>query len=106
MLVVSDRFDESWALMMGTVQQEREELAANIREEREAAVLAFDSQRVALAKDAVLVTDRAIASGGAQVRALARDLMIYGTLLYVVILGAPFVAGYFVGEVTCGALIE
>ena len=32
--------------------------------------MAFDSQRVALAKDAVLVTDRAIASGGAQVRAL------------------------------------
>lgn len=98
MLVVSDRFDESWAQMMGTVQHEREELAANIREQREAAVLAFDSQRVALAKDAVLVTDRAIASGGAQVRALARDLMIYGTLLYVVILGAPFVAGYFVGR--------
>ena len=44
------------------------------------------------------MTDRAIASGGSQVRALARDLMLYGILLYVVILGAPFVAGYFVGS--------
>lgn len=98
MLVVSDRFDQSWAQMMGTVQQEREELAANIREEREAALLAFDSQRVALAKDAERVAGQAIASGGTQVRALARDMMIYGTLLYLVVLGLPFVAGYFVGR--------
>lgn len=98
MLVVSDRFDQSWALMMGTVQHEREALALDIREQREAAVLAFDSQRVALAKDAVLVADRAIESGGTQVRALAREMMLYGVLLYVVILGAPFVAGYFVGR--------
>jgi DNA-binding ferritin-like protein len=98
MLVVSDRFDQSWAQMMVTVQHEREELAANIREEREAAVLAFDLQRSALAKDAVLVTDRAIASGGAQVRGVVRDLMLYGALLYVLLLGAPFVAGYFVGR--------
>jgi hypothetical protein len=102
MLVVSDRFDQSWLQMMGTLQHEREELAANISDQREAAVLAFDSQRVALAKDALLVTDRAIASGGAQVRALARDLMLYGTVLYVVILGAPFVAGYFVGQLRAG----
>ena len=98
MLVVSDRFDESWGLMMGTVQHEREALAANIRAEREAAMLAFDSQRAALAKDAVLVADRAIASGGTQVRALARDMMIYGALLYLVVLGLPFVAGYFIGR--------
>jgi hypothetical protein len=98
MLVVSDRFDDSWALLMGTVQHEREELAANIREERQAAVLAFDSQRAALAKDAVLVADRAIASGGTQVRALARDMVLYGVLLYLVLLGLPFVAGYFVGR--------
>jgi DNA-binding ferritin-like protein len=98
MLVVSDRFDESWALMVATVQQEREQLAANIREEREAAVLAFDSQRAALAKDAVVVTDRAIASGGTQVRSVVRDVMLYGALLYAVILGLPFVAGYFIGR--------
>ena len=98
MLVVSDRFDQSWAQMMVTVQHEREELAANIRDEREAAVLAFDLQRSALAKDAVLVTDRAIASGGAQVRSVVRDLILYGALLYLVLLGAPFVAGYFVGR--------
>ena len=98
MLVVSDRFDQSWAQMMVTVQHEREELAANIREEREAAVLAFDLQRSALTKDAVLVTDRAIASGGAQVRIVVRDLILYGALLYLVLLGAPFVAGYFVGR--------
>lgn len=98
MLVVSDRFDESWTLMAGTVQHEREELAANIREQREAAVLAFDSQRAALAKDAEHVADRAIASGGTQVRALVRELMFYGILLYAVILGLPFVAGYFVGR--------
>jgi hypothetical protein len=102
MLVVSDRFDESWTLMMGTVQHEREELAANIREQREAAVTAFDSQRVALAKDAVQVADQAIASGGTQMRALVREMMIYGALLYAVILGLPFVAGYFIGRLRAG----
>jgi hypothetical protein len=55
-------------------------------------------QRSALAKDAVLVTDRAIASGGSQVRIVVRELMLYGALLYLVLLGAPFVAGYFVGR--------
>ena len=84
--------------MARTVQQEREELAANIREQREAAVLAFDSQRAALAKDAEHVADQAIASGGTQMRALVRELMFYGILLYAVILGLPFVAGYFVGR--------
>lgn len=98
MLVVSDRFDVSWAKMMRTVQQEREALAANVREEREAAVLAFDAQRAAFAQDATRFADQAIASGGAQMRELAHEMMLYGILLYVVILGAPFALGYFVGR--------
>jgi len=84
--------------MMRTVQEQREALATNVREEREAALQGFDAQRAALVKDAARITDQAIAASGTQVRGLAREVMLYGTLLYIVVLGLPFAAGYFLGR--------
>lgn len=98
MFAMSDRFDASWTMMMHTVQEQREALATNVREEREAALQGFDAQRIALVKDAARITDQAIAAGGTQVRGLARELMIYGALLFVVVVGLPFAAGYFFGR--------
>jgi hypothetical protein len=98
MLAVSDRFDASWGQMIRTVDEQRAALAVNVREEREASVLAFDAARVALAKDAEHITTQAIESGGAQVRALVREIVLYGILLFIVLLGLPFVAGYYVGN--------
>lgn len=98
MLMVTNRFEETWALVLRTVHEEREALAVNVRVEREAAVQALDVQRAALAEDASRIADQVVASGGAQVRGLAREWMLYGILLYVVILGAPFAAGYYVGR--------
>lgn len=98
MEAISKRFDSSWGMMVRTLQEQREALAENVREEREAAVSAFDAQRVALTKDAATMVDQAIASGGAQVRSLVREIILYGILLFVVVLGAPFAAGYYVGR--------
>jgi hypothetical protein len=85
-------------MMVRTLQEQREALAENVREEREAAVSAFDAQRVALTKDAATMVDQAIASGGAQVRSLVREIILYGILLFAIVLGAPFAAGYYVGR--------
>jgi DNA-binding ferritin-like protein len=98
MLAISDRFDTSWARMMQTVEEQRVALAANVRDEREAAVLAIDAQRAALAKDAERITDQAITAGGVQVRSLVREVILYGILLFIVLFGLPFAAGYFIGH--------
>jgi hypothetical protein len=103
MLVVSDRFDESWAQMVRSVREEREQLAQSVREQREAAVLAFDAQRVAFVQDARGAADQAIVSAGVQMRSLVREAMLYGILLYIVILGMPFAAGYGVGRLRAKA---
>jgi DNA-binding ferritin-like protein len=98
MLAVSDRFDTSWEQMLRTVQEQREALVENVRVEREASVLAFDAQRAAFANDASRIADQAIASSGTQVRALVRELMLYGILLFIVVLGVPFAMGYYIGR--------
>jgi hypothetical protein len=98
MFAISDRFDSSWARMMQTVEEQRVALAANVRDEREATVMAIDVQRAALAKDAERITDQAITAGGVQVRSLVRELILYGILLFIVLLGLPFAAGYFIGQ--------
>jgi hypothetical protein len=106
MFAMSDRFDASWTMMMRTVQEQREALATNVREEREAALQGFDAQRIALVKDAARITDQAIAASGTQVRGLAREVMLYGTLLYIVVLGLPFAAGYFLGRLRAARAVR
>ena len=98
LLTVADRFDASWGLMARTVQEQRKALTVTVHEEREAAVVAFDAQRAALAQDAQRIAEQIIASGGMQIRVIAREMMLYGIVLYVVILGVPFVAGYHLGR--------
>ena len=98
LLAVSDRFDASWLEMLHSVREEREALAANIRDQREFAVEAFDVQRIAVAKDASRIANEAIATGSAQIRGLFREAMMFGILLIIVIMIVPFAGGFYVGR--------
>jgi hypothetical protein len=98
MLDVSKNLRVTLFELMRTMHEEREALAQNIEEERKALLTEFDSQRTALAADAANVADRAITTGGVQVRALVRELIVYGILLFLVVLGLPFAAGYYIGR--------
>jgi hypothetical protein len=98
MLELSKSLSVTLLDVMRTVHDEREALAVNVREEREALVLAFDAQRAALASDASHIAAQAIQAGGAQVRGFTRELIAYGILVYLLVLGLPFAAGYFIGH--------
>jgi len=98
MLDVSKNLRVTLFDLMRTMHEEREALALNIQEERRALLTEFDAQRTALAANVANVTDRAIASGGVQARALIRELVVYAILLFLVVLGLPFAAGYYIGR--------
>jgi hypothetical protein len=98
MLEVSTSLRVTLSDLMRTMHDERQALAENISDERKALLIEFGAQRSALAADAANVADRAIVSGGAEVRALVRELMVYAVFLFLVVLGLPFAAGYFIGR--------
>lgn len=92
------RVDASWAEIMGTVHTEETALSAGIRAEREAAVDAVDRERAAVATDAARLASQVIRDAGEEARRLVRETMLLAIALAVVVLGLPFVAGYFVGR--------
>jgi hypothetical protein len=92
------RVDASWAEMMGTVHTEGTALSAGIRAERQATVDAVDMERAAVAADAARLASQVIRDAGEEARRLVREMMLLAIALAVVVLGLPFVAGYFVGR--------
>jgi hypothetical protein len=98
MLDVSKNLRVTLFDLMRTMHDEREALAMNIQQERKALLTEFDAQRTALAANVANVADRAITTGGVQARALIRELVVYGILLFLVVLGLPFAAGYYIGR--------
>jgi hypothetical protein len=94
----STRFDYSWAQMMRDVRVEETTLSGTVSAEREAAVSALDAERAALAADATRIANQVIHDTGDQVRRLVREALLLVIALTIVLLGAPFVAGYFVGR--------
>src|SRR5262249_11513417 len=84
--------------LMRTMHEEREALAMNIQEERKELLTEFNAQRTALAANVGNIADRAITSGGVQARALVRELVLYGILVFLVVVGLPFAAGYYIGR--------
>jgi hypothetical protein len=73
-----------------------------VRSEREALVVAADAQRRALAQDAAQLAEQVVRSGGEQLRHLAREVLLLGLVLALVVLGLPFAAGYAVGRSRAG----
>ncbi len=88
--------------MIEALRTEREALAADVRVERQAVVAAADAQRRALAQDAAAIAERVVRSSGDVARRLAREMLLLVSVLAVVLLGLPFVAGYALGRARRG----
>lgn len=103
------RFDQEWKATLATLQKEREAVMLAVKEERIAVVQTLESQRESLVRDFAreraeisLAADRlaqnAIREVGEQARGLVRAVLVYLILLVVVVLGLPFLSGYWVGR--------
>jgi hypothetical protein len=95
---IVDRLNESSLSMIQALREERIALTADVRVEREAALVAIDEQRKALALDATKLSDQFVVTAGQEMRRLARDVLILLIILSIVVLGLPFAAGYLVGR--------
>lgn len=95
---VVDRLDASSRETTAALSAERTALFANIQSEREAMVAAVNTQRTAFAADATRVADRVVMTAGEQLRRLIAQTLLLLTLLFAVVLGLPFAAGYFLGR--------
>ena len=95
---VVDRLDASSRETTAALGAERTALFANIQSEREAMVAAVNTQRTAFAADATRVADRVVTTAGEQLRRLIAQTLLLLTLLFAVVLGLPFAAGYFLGR--------
>jgi len=98
LLEVIARLDASSAATLQTVRAERLALSATLSAERAAVLTAADEERKALALDAGGLASQIVASSGAQARLLLREATLLMILLALVLLGLPFVAGYFLGR--------
>jgi hypothetical protein len=92
------RLDASTAAATTTLRIERAALFVELETERAALMNAVDTQRQALTRDAARIGTQLVKDTGAQVRRLTGEVLLLLTLLALVILGLPFVAGYAVGR--------
>ncbi|HMK87860.1 MAG TPA: hypothetical protein VK437_17985 [Steroidobacteraceae bacterium] len=92
------RFDSTWEEVTRDVRTERIALAGALNAERAAAAKELDEERAALAADASRIADQVIRETGDEVRRLAREALALLIVLVIVVLGAPFAAGYWVGR--------
>jgi hypothetical protein len=90
--------DASTASMIMAVRTERLALADTVEHEREAIFKEAEAQRRDIVLDAGRLSDRIVSSSGREVRRLVRETLLLLTLLAVVVLGMPFIAGYLVGR--------
>jgi hypothetical protein len=95
---VVDRLDASSRETTEALNAERAALFSNIQSEREAMVAAVDTQRQAFAADATRVADRVVTTAGEQLRRLVAEVLLLLIVVFAVVLGLPFAAGYFVGR--------
>jgi hypothetical protein len=95
---VLDRLDASSAALIRALSVERAALSTAVRTEREAVTGAVDTQRAAIAVDAARIADQVVNSAGEQVRRLVREALLLLAVLFVIVLGLPFAAGYMIGR--------
>jgi hypothetical protein len=95
---VVDRLDASSRETTEALNAERAALFSNIQSEREAMVAAVDTQRRAFAADATRVADRVVTTAGEQLRRLVAEVLLLLVVVFAVVLGLPFAAGYLVGR--------
>jgi hypothetical protein len=102
---VLDRVDASSAALIKALDVERAALSVTVRTEREAVTSAVDVQRAAIARDAATIADQVVKSAGEQVRHLAREVVLLLMVMFVIVLGLPFAAGYIVGRARRGRVV-
>jgi len=95
---IVDRLDAASGALITELGVERAALAENVRIEREAAIAALNEQRQAIAVDAGRLAQELVRSSGQEARQLARQVIFLSLLLFLVVLGVPFAAGYYVGR--------
>lgn len=95
---VLDRVDASSRALINALDVERAALSATVRTEREAITGTVDTQRQAIALDAGKIADQVVRTTGEEVRRLAREVLLLLIVLFAVVLGLPFAAGYMVGR--------
>ncbi len=98
LLEVVARLDASQAATLATLRSERIALSATISTEREALLKAADEQRQALAVNATDLAQKVVVSSGNEARRLMRELVLLGLVLFLIVLGLPFAAGYLLGR--------
>jgi hypothetical protein len=103
---VLNRLDASSAALIKALEVERAALSTTVRTEREAVTGAVDAQRAAIALDATRIADQVVRSAGEEVRRLAREVLLLLILLFMIVLGLPFAAGYVVGRAQRGRAAE
>lgn len=103
------RFDQEWKATLATLKTEREAVMVAVKEERIAVVQTLESQRESLVRDfareraeisvaADRLAQNAIREAGEQARGLVRSVLGYLILLVLVVLGLPFLSGYWIGR--------
>jgi hypothetical protein len=92
------RLDASTTAATAALRIERAALFVELESERAALMSAVDTQRQALTRDAARIGTQLVKDTGSQVRRLTAEVALLLTLLALVILGLPFVAGYAVGR--------
>lgn len=104
------RFDRQWTTTLATFKTEREAVLEALRAERIEVIKSLDVQRESLTRDfareraeIAVATDKmaqnAIDRAGQQLRGLIGTVLFYLVLILLIVLGLPFVFGYWVGKI-------
>lgn len=97
-LPVLEGFQSQWGVTIRTFQQEREVLTKDLAVERAEILKALDQQRAALMKETQDMSRDLVDRSMNHVRTLVHTVLFYAVVLVALILGIPFLAGYFVGR--------
>ena len=97
-LPVLEQFQAQWGTTTRTLQTERQALTATFAAERAVVLKAVDDQRAAVMRETQAMVHDVVDRSLTEVRRVVRDVLFYGLLLSVVILGVPFLLGFLVGR--------
>lgn len=105
------KFEQQWKSTLVTLTAEREAVMAAVQKERVEVIKSLEAQRESLTKDfareraeIAVAADRmaqnAIDHAGQQLRGIIGTVLFYLVLILLIVLGLPFVFGYWAGKAT------
>ena len=92
-------FQKQWGSTLETLTRERAALARDIATEREAVVQAVTQQRAAVMKDVERMAAEIAGRSMQEARGMVQDVLRYGVLLALIVLGLPFAFGFLSGRI-------